>query len=568
MNYFKFIISVFFILTFLSSPVLVQAESYYSIRNDYRQLTSSVTLQKKRVSWEKMIRRFSRFIQSNPTDPSLSKAMYLLGRTWDGLSLASGSHNDARMALKAYEQMIARFPHSPLTDDALFHAGRTAETRLKDPSTAQVFYQKIISSYSDGDMVRQAKSRLSAFGAVQTATTESSNNSKEHYNESIGSAPTLQKIRYWSGPEYTRIVLDLTAPVVAKPVVLKGDNPRIFFDLVYTQLGPDVLPETPVLNGLVKQVRSAQFSVQKARVVIDLNKQSDYRLNFLQNPYRIVVDILGKSTSAGISSGSPSIARSTAQDDDITNILHDQADSIPVLHVPQDQHDEGIHTIVVDAGHGGKDPGAIGPGRLFEKHVTLELAKTVAAELRSQLGVKVLLTRSEDRFLELKERTAYANKVGADLFISLHANASRSSKAYGTETYFLNLSKNDKAAEVAARENGTSMHDVGNLEAILFDLMANAKINESSRLAAEVQQALVKGLKPHYQYIRDLGVKQGPFHVLLGATMPSVLVEAAFISNSREAKRLNSKNFQKHVARAIVNGVKHYAASIDQVAKR
>ncbi len=168
------------------------------------------------------------------------------------------------------------------------------------------------------------------------------------------------------------------------------------------------------------------------------------------------------------------------------------------------------------------------------------MAKVLAKTLRQKMGVKVLLTRSDDRYLELRERTAYANRVGADLFISLHANASPRGKAYGVETYFLNLSKNNQAAEVAARENGTSLKEVGNLEAILFDLMANAKINESSRLAAEVQQSMVAGLRPHYSRIKDLGVKQGgPFHVLLGgATMPSVLIETAFISNPREEKKI------------------------------
>ncbi len=546
----------------LLSVSMSYSESYDSIRAEYRKLTTSAELQKKRINWEQLIRRFSRFIQDNPNDPSLDKAMYLLGRTWDGLSLASGSYQDAQEAVAAYQQMVERFSSSSLADDALFHAGRSAENLLHDPSTAQQLFQQIVTSYSTGDMVKQAKSRLAEIAPL-TPTSPPDN---KPFDENVGSAPTLQNIRFWSGPEYTRIVLDLSAPVVAKPVALKGSNPRIFFDLMYTKTSPSIAPDIPILNGLVKQVRTAQNSVEKTRVVIDLNKQADYRLNLLKNPYRLVVDILGASTSVGISSASTS--QTITQDDDITNILNEQADSIPVLHIPQEQHDEGIHLIVVDAGHGGKDPGAVGPGRIFEKQVTLELAKVVAEELRSKLKVKVLLTRSDDRFLELKERTAYANKVGADLFISLHANASRNAKAYGTETYFLNLSKNDKAAEVAARENGTSMQDVGNLEAILFDLMANAKINESSRLAAEVQQSLIKGLRSNYSNIRDLGVKQGPFHVLLGATMPSVLVEAAFISNPREAKRLTSETFQKRVAAAIVEGVKHYSASIDQVAKR
>lgn len=568
MKYLVLIISfaLFGLLVIGNGPCF--AESYDSVRADYRKLTSSVSLQKKRVNWEKLIRRFDRFILEHPGDPSLDRAMYLLGRTWDGLSLASGSREDAQQTVEAYGDMIARFPRSSLADDALFHAGRTAESRLKDSVLASGFYRQIVDSYSNGDMVKRAQSRLDELPPQRPGSGATIAANEQPPDNTIGSAPSLQKIRYWSGPEYTRIVFDLTAPVVAKPAVLKGSNPRIFFDLMYTKLGPAVPSELHIVNGLVKQVRTSQHDVQKARVVIDLNRQSEYRLNFLQKPYRLVIDVLGEPSRVGISSPSPTSASASSQNDDISNILNERADKVPVLHVPQEQHDEGIHLIVVDAGHGGKDPGAIGPGRIMEKDVTLKLAKELAAELRSRLGVRVLLTRSDDRFLELRERTAYANKVGADLFISLHANASRNAKAYGTETYFLNLSKNDKAAEVAARENGTSLQDVGNLEAILFDLMANAKINESSRLAAEVQQALIGGLKPHYKNIRDLGVKQGPFHVLLGATMPSVLVEAAFISNPRESKRLVSTQFQKRVASAIVNGVNHYSASLDQVAKR
>ncbi len=563
------IIILLMVLFMAFSASLAMAESYNAIRDDYRSLTGSTQLQKKRVNWEKLIRRFDRFIQSNSGDQNLDRAMYLKARTWDGLSLASGSSGDARQALRAYDDMVSRFPGSTLADDALFHAGRTAENRLADKALAANYYQRIVTAYSGGDMVRQAQSRLKDLPAVpRTANVPQHQILPDPDPESVGSAPTLENIRFWSGPEYTRIVLDLTAPVVAKPVVLGGQAPRIYFDLLYTRIAPTVPSEIAIANGLIKQVRAGQNDIQKARVVLDLNRESEYRMIPLQNPYRLVIDIMGEPSQAAISLPGGGGSPRANQDDTITDILNEKADRIPVLHVPQEQHDEGVRLIVVDAGHGGKDPGAIGPGNILEKNVTLALAKKLAAELRTQLGVKVLLTRSDDRFLELRERTAYANKVGADLFISLHANASRKSGAHGTETYFLNLSKNDKAAEVAARENGTSLHDVGNLEAILFDLMANAKINESSRLAAEVQQALVSGLKPHYSHVRDLGVKQGPFHVLLGATMPSVLVEAAFISNPREAKRLVSATFQKRVAASIVNGVKHYSASIDQVAKR
>jgi N-acetylmuramoyl-L-alanine amidase len=156
--------------------------------------------------------------------------------------------------------------------------------------------------------------------------------------------------------------------------------------------------------------------------------------------------------------------------------------------------------------------------------------------------------------------------VGADLFISIHANASTNRSAYGTETYYLNFAKNDKAAAVVARENGTSLKQVGDLELILFDLMANSKINESSRLATEIQKSLVDRLGRHYSDIRDLGVKQGPFYVLLGATMPSVLVEAAFISHKREEALLIDQQYHERTAAAITQGVRNYATALHMIA--
>jgi N-acetylmuramoyl-L-alanine amidase len=227
-----------------------------------------------------------------------------------------------------------------------------------------------------------------------------------------------------------------------------------------------------------------------------------------------------------------------------------------------------LRRIVVDPGHGGKDPGAVGPNGVLEKDITLAMAKLLKKQLEKDIGCEVVLTRDRDVFLPLEERTAIANKVGADLFISLHANASHHRSAYGTETYYLNLSKNDQAAAVAARENGTSLKEVGDLEAILFDLMANAKINESGRLAAEIQKSMVSRLSRKYSNIRDLGVRQGPFYVLLGATMPSVLVEAAFISNHREEARLVTRDFQQNTALAISQAVRNYGVALELLAQR
>lgn len=541
------------------------AESYTSIRNDYHRLVKSAQLQRQRGNWEKVIRRFDRYVDQYPESKNASSAMFLKARAWDGLSRASGGKEDAREAINQYLMLVERFPSSSLVDDALYSAGQIAENRLKDKASAYRYYHWLTEQFAHGDMIDRARKRLIY---LPEPPPEKAPPAKQTAYSTSADSPRLEKIRYWSGPEYTRVVFDLTAPVSAKPHLLKGDNPRLYFDLLYTDLAPQLQQNVPILNGLVQRVRTSRFDEKRTRVVLDLYRELEYKTVSLDNPYRLVIDLLGAPRMTA-RAAQPEISTPVENSDDsIADILNKVPVHQPVLHVPQQSKDEGIRLIVVDAGHGGRDPGAVGPSKVLEKNVTLGMAKSLATALRQQLGVKVLLTRSDDRYLELRERTAYANRVGADLFISLHANASTTRKAYGLETYFLNLSKNNQAAEVAARENGTSLQDVSNLEAILFDLMANAKINESSRLAAKVQQAMVAGLRPHYSRIKDLGVRQGPFHVLLGATMPSVLVEAAFISNTREEKRLTSRTYQKRVANAIVKGVKNYAATIDQVARK
>ncbi len=561
-----------FLLLPLAPTSVAFAKSYAEIRSDYQRLIKSAQLQRQRRNWEKQIAAFERFIQQNPNDENLDKALFLKAKTWDGLSRASGSRKDARQAIESFLQMVERFPGNRLADDALFLAGQAAEQRLHDPAQAYGYYQRLVEQMPQADMVPDARQRLAVLPqpkVVPAVPQPVAQPAPPSLSQAIPSGPAhLIQIRHWSGPEHTRVVLDMTAPVSTKPKLLKGNNPRVYFDLPNTLVGAKVPQSLPIHNGVVQRVRTSQFDKTKARIVLDLYQPREYQLNTLEDPFRIVLDIKGSAARVDQSQTPVISAQPAPSDDSIASILDSVPADEPILHVPQQSKESGLRLIVIDAGHGGKDPGAVGPDSVLEKDITLGMAKLLAKKLQQDLGVQVKLTRSSDKFLELRERTAYANQVGADLFISLHANASPSRNAYGIETYFLNLSKNNQAAEVAARENGTSLEDVSNLEAILFDLMANAKINESSRLAAEVQKSLVVGLRPHYSKIKDLGVRQGPFHVLLGATMPSVLVEAAFISNKREAKRLQSRAYQERVAAAIVKGVKNYAATIDQVALR
>lgn len=535
-------------------------QKYKQIRQEYIALLGSSQAQRQRHNWLKVIKALESFSESKSAGRRKDDSMFLLGRSWHGLAQASGRDDDARTAIKVYERLAKTFPDSNLADDALIYAAEISLDTFSDQTSAYNYYLQVTTELPPGDMLGEAASRLKRLATSAPTRLPAASTARTKTKPGTGRLSELSGIRVWTSEEYTRIVLDLSRSSSYEPHRLSGKDPRLYVDLKNAQLAPGLTESRRVRDGIVSGIRSSNLDQKTVRVVLDLARTGDYKVFSLSEPDRIVIDV---------SKPDASISQKKTGNDSIAGILDDIPKSAPpVLHVPQHDANEGIRLIVIDAGHGGRDPGAIGRNKTREKDITLQLAKKLAEALRKEIGCKVLMTRKDDRYIKLHDRTAFANKVGADLFISLHANASPNRRAYGLETYYLNLAKNNQAAEVAARENNTSLEEVSNLEAILFDLMANAKINESSRLAAEIQQAMVSHLKPKYSHIKDLGVRQGPFHVLLGATMPSVLVETAFISNSREEKRLQSSAYQKRIAQAIVRGVKDYRETLEQVARR
>ncbi|MHB8418649.1 MAG: N-acetylmuramoyl-L-alanine amidase [Myxococcales bacterium] len=216
-----------------------------------------------------------------------------------------------------------------------------------------------------------------------------------------------------------------------------------------------------------------------------------------------------------------------------------------------------VRRVVIDAGHGGHDSGAIGPGGTREKDVTLAIALKLAEDLRAK-GLEVLLTRDGDRFVSLEERARFANEHKADLFVSLHANANTDRRQRGVETYFLNVTSDRYAIRLAARENQASERSVSDLQLILADLATKSNVEESHQLADRVQRSLVDGLAGKQQRERNLGVKHALFYVLLGVKMPAILVESAFVSNPAEEKRLASGLFQDEVARDVAAGIEKF----------
>ncbi len=363
-------------------------------------------------------------------------------------------------------------------------------------------------------------------------------------------------LRFWSNPEYSRVVIDADQVRHFTGHLLK-QNPkinkpqRLFIDIDKTRLGKNVPKFTAINDDLLIQARAGQHTPHSVRVVVDIKSFDNYRIFSLKDPFRLVIDVWSKKRTAkvNISEKKPGALTRFSTD----NILSSKITKQLAL---------GVRKIIIDPGHGGKDPGAPGYFKgVNEKDITLKIAKKLAKKMAKKLKCNVLLTRKRDRYLTLEERTAIANTKNADLFISIHCNASRNRRLTGIETYYLNLATDNQAIEVAARENATSRRNISDLESILNDLMKNEKINESSRLAEDVQQSLCRGMKRKYSGVVNLGVKQAPFYVLIGARMPSILIETSFLSNRKECKRLLSSKYQNDLCDSIINGVEKYIKS-------
>ncbi len=351
----------------------------------------------------------------------------------------------------------------------------------------------------------------------------------------------LERVRSWCSGKYTRVVLDLDGQAEYKVGRLRG-NPsagrpaRIYLDLLNTLRNPSLPVRAELKEGPVRCIRTARHDRTTTRLVLDLRRAEDYRVFRLEDPCRIVLDLWWTKRdrpAGGKKKGRGASGRST-----------------PALPL-----------IVVDPGHGGEDPGAVGKRGLKEKDVVLAIAKEVKVILERKKKARVLLTRQTDRYLSLDRRTWFANSKGADLFVSIHANAHPSSKVRGVETYYLDNTTDRASMRLAAIENATSHKKWDDLRRILLDLQFNANAWESYNLAHTMQKALVKGLKGKgYKDVRDLGAKGNLFYVLVGAHMPSILVEVAFITNPVEEKRLRSRSFRKVLAQGIARGILDYLA--------
>ncbi|HPG26937.1 MAG: N-acetylmuramoyl-L-alanine amidase [Spirochaetaceae bacterium] len=353
----------------------------------------------------------------------------------------------------------------------------------------------------------------------------------------------VREVRTWSYPGYTRVVLELSRDVsVAQDDLVRlaanaraGRPERLYLDVPGIWVGTRYDEGIEVGDGLLSAVRLGQNTLDRTRLVIDLARYSDHRVFTLPSPARIVIDVYGD--------------RKPARDAD------DRGGRLP-------QELRRVNTIVVDPGHGGRDPGATGVGGLREKDVNLAIARQLAKRLEER-GFEVVLTRDDDRTLDLEERSVIAESAGGDVFISIHANASRRKAARGIEIYTLDQNHERHSLDVAARENGVPAARLDPLQRALAQLRAGEVATHSERLASLVHERVMHGAKERDHTLPDLGLKKGPFYVLFMSSMSALLVETGFVTNERDAGLLRSREYQHLLADRIAEGVERYRRQIE-----
>lgn len=416
--------------------------------------------------------------------------------------------------------------------------------------------------------------------------------------------------RAWSHPGSTRVVIETTGAFEFRSD--RASNPeRLFFDILGARPWIDGkrFATKNIGDALVKRLRIAETAPGTTRIVFDLEGMAEFTATKLDTPDRLVVEIRPRANVPPVLPVSPPKTMSQIKlfpppellssnfhlpmfflFDPLPRTIARPVTAAPVMlrtettrvlpSTRTPSSDVGakasanaaksmtrtlglkVNRVVIDAGHGGHDQGTVGPNGVLEKDVVLDVALRVAKLVQEKLGAEVVLTRSDDTFIPLQERTAIANNHHADLFLSIHANSSPASSVAGTETFFLNFTNSPGALDVAARENAGSDKSVGELKDLIRSITLNDKIEESRAFAQEVEKSISVNASKHNPAAKDRGIKRAPFVVLIGASMPSVLAEIGFLSNSRDEKNLGKADYRQKVAESLFKGIAQYSESL------
>jgi len=526
----------------------------------FKGLYKSANKRKYRHYWERCITRHERVYKGFPDTDEAVWALYKAGKLWADLSRYSGKSSDLDQAIAIYRELAKRYKAHRLADDAQYKLGEIFCHHKKDSRQAYIEFLKVEINFPQGDMAPKASLMLDRLERILGEKKASREKGKAEPNK-LQQMVRVEDIRHWSTPTYTRVVIDLAGEVKYKGHLLKKDPDlkkprRLYVDLGNAWINKEIETSIPIKNNLLRMARAGQYDKQTVRVVLDIDNMVGHKIFHLFDPFRIVIDVQGEETrsdKAASAEGPPEKKVKGAGG-------HEELSLAKQLGLR-------VRRIIIDAGHGGKDPGAVGRNGMREKEIVLKLARILEGKIRDKLDCQPVLTRTSDIFLALEKRTALANIEKADLFISLHVNAHRYSNVQGLETYFLNIALDEDSMNLAARENATSTKNISDLQVILNDLMLNTKIHESSRLADFVHRGLMSEVREGYKNVTSRGVRQAPFYVLIGAEMPAVLVEIGYITNPVECKRLGNDAYLTRVASGIVKGIERYIKDMEAAYK-
>ncbi|MBI5186191.1 MAG: N-acetylmuramoyl-L-alanine amidase [Nitrospinae bacterium] len=545
-------------------------ELYKDARQAFYSHKDSGNPSKDRRAWVEIAALFKKVYERFPKSHRSDDALYTLARIHGDLFTKYKNEKDVDEALSCFTKLTTEYPSSRLADDAQLQIAEIFLNEKKDGKRALAAYEKILELFPEGDKLNEANKMIAL---LKKDVPKEANGEKNLVR--------VNAIRHWSNPTYTRVVIDLASALEFKEKKLSGQD-KIYIDLYNAVLPEEIIKNViSVQDGLLKEIRASQYKPGVARVEFDAKNFRDFEVFSYEDPFRVVVDIRGhaKPQNAApekVTASAPLPLEKTAASSPLTPEKTVALAPLPTEKAAPEAHtapppEHSIETklsqpnpldvkrIVLDPGHGGKDLGATGYHGIQEKEIVLDIVMRLKKILLEKLSCKVVTTRDTDVYIPLEERTAIANTSNGDIFISVHGNSAPRKEAYGIETFFLSNALSERAMQTALRENMVATKEMSDdLRFILSDMLANNNMKESSELAGMIQKYMVQGLQKNYTKIKDLGAKGGPFYVLHGANMPSVLVEVAFLSNPMEAQRILDPEYRDRIALALYSGIKQY----------
>lgn len=563
-------LTIAFPLIFFAAAALcaVQGdEEYLKARECYGALKGPSANTANRASWEHCVSLFEGVSKQFPQTERGGQALFTAGRLRAEMYGKFKKLADVDTAIAILNQFIRQYPKSTLTDDALYTIARFRREPLKDDDRARRAFTYIVENYPNGDMASKARSELGSLGGaksdaqasageslIKSGARDDSDSASPFSGEMAGPQNTslLTAIEIGRAEGETSVSLMLTRRAAyslkfSSEGVRTGSPPRLDMLLAYTKaagsLGKDYAVTSPYLSRVMVKRDLLGGGI---RLVFEMKHNAGYEVR--SQGESIVVHF---KQASGVDAPPP---RSTTEGAKVRTLGKA---------VKEPASKDKKFVIVIDPGHGGSDTGALGPGGLMEKGIALSVAKKLASTLKEGLDAKIHLTRSDDSTLTLEDRNAIAVSKKADLFISVHANASTDKKMSGIETYFLNNASDRAADKLAKRENRAARKKLSAVEHILSTMLQNYDAAESELLASDVQKSLMGRMGKKYTGVRNRRVRSALFYVLVGAKCPAILVETSFISNPREAARLRDHRYQADLAKSIAEGVQKYIRSAD-----